>query len=131
MKVSSIQQFRCARTLNVVWYYILARLLLGFAVLVYMLLSVRFDANFEFPAVCRFIHWECVCPHGTMAFFLRNMVRNHGLFGYSSLWMHCSFRCCSVQDQIITIPLYSCCHLIFWRRCHWAGARDVLMVYFS
>ena len=30
--------------LNVVWYYILARLLLGFAVLVWVLLSVRLTA---------------------------------------------------------------------------------------
>ena len=40
--------------LNVVWYYILARLLLGFAVLVWVLLSVRFDGNFQLPGSLSF-----------------------------------------------------------------------------
>ena len=56
--------------LNVVWYYILARLLLGFAVLVYMLLSVRFDANFQLPGSLSFYTLGGVFAlMGTMAFF--------------------------------------------------------------
>lgn len=56
--------------LNVVWYYILARLLLGFAVLVWVLLSVRFDINFQLPGSLSFYTLGGVFAlMGTMAFF--------------------------------------------------------------
>ncbi len=56
--------------LNVVWYYILARLLLGFGVLVWVLLSVRFDGNFQLPGSLSFYTLGGVFAlMGTMAFF--------------------------------------------------------------
>lgn len=56
--------------LNVVWYYILARLLLGFAVLVWVLLSVRFDGSFQLPGSLSFYTLGGVFAlMGTMAFF--------------------------------------------------------------
>lgn len=56
--------------LNVVWYYILARLILGLAVLIYMLLSVRFDTNFQLPGSLSFYTLGGVFAlMGTMAFF--------------------------------------------------------------
>ena len=56
--------------LNVVWYYIFARLLLGLAVLIWVLLSVRFDLDFEMPANLSFYTLGGVFAlMGTMAFF--------------------------------------------------------------
>ena len=58
--------------LNVVWYYILARLLLGFAVLIWVLLSVRFDMDFQLPGNLSFYTLGGVFAlMGTMAFFSR------------------------------------------------------------
>ena len=55
--------------LNVVWYYILARLLLGFAVLVWVLLSVRFDGNFSTGSLSFYTLGGVFALMGTMAFF--------------------------------------------------------------
>jgi len=57
-------------SLNVVWFYILARLLLGFAVLIWVLLSVRFDVDFQLPGSLSFYTLGGVFAlMGTMAFF--------------------------------------------------------------
>ncbi len=56
--------------LNVVWYYILARLLLGFGVLLWVVFSVRFDMDFQLPANLSFYTLGGVFAlMGTMAFF--------------------------------------------------------------
>ena len=115
--------------LNVVWYYILARLLLGFAVLVWVLLSVRFDGNFQLPGSLSFYTLGGVFAlMGTMAFFSTQHGGNHGLFGSSLLWMHCSFLCCSVLDRVTTIPLFFLLPLNILAAMSLGWARDVLVV---
>jgi two-component system, NtrC family, sensor histidine kinase PilS len=56
--------------LNVVWFYILARLLLGLGILLWVVFSVRFDTDFQLPANLSFYTLGGVFAlMGTMAFF--------------------------------------------------------------
>ena len=56
--------------LNVVWFYILARLLLGLGVLLWVVFSVRFDMDFQMPANLSFYTLGGVFAlMGSMAFF--------------------------------------------------------------
>lgn len=70
MQFSQANTSEVRESLNVVWFYILARLLLGFAVLIWVLLSVRFDVDFELPGSLSFYTLGGVFAlMGTMAFF--------------------------------------------------------------
>ena len=70
MQVSENSKPQVQEQLNVVWYYILARLLLGFGVLIWVVFSVRFDMDFQLPANLSFYTLGGVFAlMGTMAFF--------------------------------------------------------------
>ncbi len=63
-------QAQVREQLNVVWFYILARLMLGFGVLLWVVFSVRFDMDFQLPASLSFYTLGGVFAlMGTMAFF--------------------------------------------------------------